>query len=324
MTRNATLAVLLALAARPIHAQPQPPADDSRQAEAKAYFERGVAHYKEGKYLEARAEFAAGYELSHKPLFLFNMAECSRLDGNLDLAREGYERYLREAPNGSESALAKQRLATLAGKPAEPKPAAPPPPAPKPTVEAKPATTVVPPPPAPKAADAKPVTAPPPPVVRPAAPVAQPAPPTPAMQPAPPPVVAPAPAIAATAQPAPQPAMSLTKEPDPWPTKRIAGLGVASAGVAFLATGIVYWRRSVSLGDQATAACANGCDWNAVKGTYDDSHSAAHAQWVFLGLGTAAIAAGGYLYWQSMQERQSAIAVTPRPDGAAITWSGSW
>src|SRR5262245_17494474 len=100
MNRTLTLAVLLAaFGARATHAQPTPPADDSRQAEAKAYFERGSAHYKAGRYLEARAEFAAGYELSHRPLFLFNMAECSRLDGNLELAREGYERYLREAPN---------------------------------------------------------------------------------------------------------------------------------------------------------------------------------------------------------------------------------
>src|ERR1043165_5562369 len=106
MNRTATPAVLIAaLAARATYAQPQPPpasADDARKEQAKAYFERGSAHYKAGRYLEARAEFAAGYELSHRPLFLFNMAECSRLDGNLDLAREGYERYLREAPNGSE------------------------------------------------------------------------------------------------------------------------------------------------------------------------------------------------------------------------------
>ena len=70
----------------------------------------------------------------------------------------------------------------------------------------------------------------------------------------------------------------------------------------------------------------DGCDWNAVKGTYDSSQSAGHAQWAFLGLGTAALAAGGYLYWQNMQEQRahSTIGVAPRPDGASITWSGSW
>src|SRR5262249_14423878 len=80
MIRNATLAVLLAASARITYADPDP-TEASREAQARAYFERGVAHVKAHHYLEARAEFAAGYELSHRPTFLFNMAECSRLDG---------------------------------------------------------------------------------------------------------------------------------------------------------------------------------------------------------------------------------------------------
>jgi hypothetical protein len=116
-----------------------------------------------------------------------------------------------------------------------------------------------------------------------------------------------------------------TESGSSWPTKKIAALGVGSAGVALFATGIFYWRRSVSLGDDVTKACATGCDWSMVKGTYDDSHSAAQAQWVFLGLGTVALAAGGLLYYMNQEEQHKPLfGVAPTHDGAAVTWSGSW
>jgi hypothetical protein len=310
MIRNTILALVFAASAtRTTHAQPNP-TEDARQVQARAYFDRGNAHYKAGRYLEARAEFAAGYELSRRPLFLFNMAECSRLDGNLELAREGYERYLREAPTGSEAALAKQRLAALAQTLTAP--------GPQPNVDPRP-------------------TAPPPvvtPAPRPAAPTV--VAPSPVPQPTPPPVQAPAtPHIAMSAPTNASPPASTSAstvclgdscdQQDQWPQKRILGLGVGSAGVGFIAIGIGYWRRSVSRGDLVTAACASGCDWNAVKGTYDESQSARTAEWLFLGLGTVAAVAGGYFYYVGTQERRHPrFAVAPRPDGAAITWSGSW
>src|SRR5687768_3138913 len=105
MNRSLVLVLLLGVAgvasAQPVN----PSSEDARAASAKAYFERGDAHFKAGRYLEARAEFSGGYELSHRPLFLFNMAECSRLNGDLQIAKETYERYLREAPTGSQVAL---------------------------------------------------------------------------------------------------------------------------------------------------------------------------------------------------------------------------
>jgi len=277
--RTATLALLLAATANGTsHADPDLAAE--RDAQARAYFERGVAHVKAHRYLEARAEFAAGYELSHRPTFLFNMAECSRLDGRLDLAREGYERYLREAPTGPEAENAKKRLATLGDK--------------------------VEPPPAPSS-------------------------PTPAAPPPPPQIVGPPPMFVAPDADSPSPTTAVTAcaggtcDRAPWSQKQVIGVAVGATGLVFVATGLWYWRRSVSRGDQVTAACAIGCDWDAVKGTYDESQSARTGELVFVGLGVAAMAAGGYLYYLGMQERaHPRLGVAPQPNGAALTWSGSW
>src|SRR5258708_1358808 len=73
--------------------------------------ERGQALYRDGKYRDAHAEFAAGFDASKLPAFLFNMAECSRLSGDAQLARDEYARYLAAEPNGKLAALANQRLA---------------------------------------------------------------------------------------------------------------------------------------------------------------------------------------------------------------------
>jgi hypothetical protein len=118
---------------------------------AKAHFEQGQTLYAGGQFAEARAEFLAGFELSHKPAFLFNAAECARLMGKTDVARDGYDQYLKLDPNGKLAMLALQRLDELGPKPAEPaKPAAGPPPivAPTPAPAPLPPPTVAPPAPA--------------------------------------------------------------------------------------------------------------------------------------------------------------------------------
>jgi tetratricopeptide (TPR) repeat protein len=87
-------------------------ADDSDD-QAKQAFDRGVSLYQKGRYVEALAEFSAGYTRSKRPLFLFNMAECSRLSNDVVRARESYERYLREDPQGRMAELARKRLREL-------------------------------------------------------------------------------------------------------------------------------------------------------------------------------------------------------------------
>jgi tetratricopeptide (TPR) repeat protein len=103
---------------------------------ARAHYQLGETLYQSGRYREARAEFVAGFELSHKPTFVFNAAECSRLAGDLDTARQDYARYLQLDPSGKHAVLARARLDAIAGttpwpaKSPDPTPAAAPPVAP--------------------------------------------------------------------------------------------------------------------------------------------------------------------------------------------------
>jgi hypothetical protein len=117
---------------------------------AKAHYEQGQTLYAAGRFAEARAEFLAGFELSKKPAFLFNAAECARLLGDNRVARDGYSRYLDLDPNGRLAMLAMQRLAELGpNQTTSPEPApTPPPPTPAPIVAPTPAPapTLIPPP----------------------------------------------------------------------------------------------------------------------------------------------------------------------------------
>lgn len=121
-------------------------ADDQVTAAAKSHYDRGHALYEAKRYQEARAEFSAGFDLSKKPAFLFNAAECSRQLGDKDRARDEYTRYLELEPAGKLAPLAKQRLAELGPtaapatppKPEPTKPALPPVPAPAPKSEPPP------------------------------------------------------------------------------------------------------------------------------------------------------------------------------------------
>ncbi|WP_394828257.1 tetratricopeptide repeat protein [Pendulispora albinea] len=101
--------VVLILA--PATASAQTPAQS--EARARQYYAEGTGHFQGGRYLEAEAAFAAGFELSHKPGFLWNMAECARLLGNRERALELYRRYVREAPSGAQRAEAEMHVREL-------------------------------------------------------------------------------------------------------------------------------------------------------------------------------------------------------------------
>jgi hypothetical protein len=133
------LSVLLASSAQ-VHAQASATAD----AAARTHFERGEKLSREGRFREAHDQFQAGYALSRRPLFLFNMGECARLSGDVTRARMYYERYLREDPQGK---LAKQATERLAALPAAARPPAAPPAGPSPTRAPAPPPSATPSPP---------------------------------------------------------------------------------------------------------------------------------------------------------------------------------
>ena len=130
------LTLLLTLLLAPIHA-PRAWADppDARTAAAdaagRAHFQRGQRLSAAGDYAAAYREFAAGYAVTKRPLFLFNMAEAARASGDVARARESYLEFLRVDPTSALSATARARLDDLdrAAGASPPDRAAPPPPA---------------------------------------------------------------------------------------------------------------------------------------------------------------------------------------------------
>jgi hypothetical protein len=93
-------------------------------ARARAHFEAGQTLVGERRFDDAYREFEAGYALSQRALFLFNMAECARESGRTSQARIDYARYLAADPDGSQVEVARERLAILGPEPVrEPEPA---------------------------------------------------------------------------------------------------------------------------------------------------------------------------------------------------------
>lgn len=109
--------VLLCAGVAVAHAQTPAPAV-SDEARAKEHFRRGQELIGQGRHNEAYGEFEAGYGLSRRALFLFNMGECARAVGDTARARDAYERYVQEDPGGSLAPLARQRLIDLGAAPA--------------------------------------------------------------------------------------------------------------------------------------------------------------------------------------------------------------
>ena len=104
-------------------------------ARAKTHYEAGHALYNLGNYTEAQREFAAGYQLVPRPGFLLNLGQCARKLGNLQYAKEMYQRFLGAVPaNDPQRVEATQVLAELDKQLAEQPVVTPTPPEVKPAV----------------------------------------------------------------------------------------------------------------------------------------------------------------------------------------------
>jgi tetratricopeptide (TPR) repeat protein len=124
---------------------------------AKAHYEAGSGLYQLGRYDEAMHEFSAGYALSHRPQFALNIAQCYRMLGRYEEARDMIRRFLDEAPADAPERpsatrlLAETEAQIRAQGTATPPPVLEPPPAatkpPPPIAVTAPAATKPPPPP---------------------------------------------------------------------------------------------------------------------------------------------------------------------------------
>jgi tetratricopeptide (TPR) repeat protein len=158
--RVAVVVSLCAALAAPAHA------GGDEEERARAHYEIGLGLYRLGDYQAALKEFAAGYELAHKPGFLLNLGQTYRKLGELREARDMYRQFLAEvraddaARPQAQKVLAEIEDALRAQPPsaapppstAPPPVSAPPPPfavTPAPPVEPPPVATAAPPPAAP-------------------------------------------------------------------------------------------------------------------------------------------------------------------------------
>src|SRR5262245_28611030 len=150
--KSITLLLFMALIAVPRGSSAQPPdAKPSAAADAvgKAHFQRGQRLSAAGNYAAAYREFAAGYAVTARPLFLFNMGEAARASGDVAKARDAYLEFLRVDPKSALAATARARLDELERaigisprpEPAEPPPAPPEAPHPEPVPLLPPSAT---------------------------------------------------------------------------------------------------------------------------------------------------------------------------------------
>jgi hypothetical protein len=100
-------------------------------------------------------------------------------------------------------------------------------------------------------------------------------------------------------------------------TQKLAGIIVASVGGAAVIGGIVFGLKAKGLQDEVQTRYD--------AGKYDSGKSAATLQWVFYGIGGAAIAAGAVLYtlgWRASSHEPSSVSflpvLDPRAPGGAV------
>jgi tetratricopeptide (TPR) repeat protein len=86
-------------------------ADD--EAEGRGRFKRGQELYNDGRFLEAAAEFEAGFAAAPRPLFLLNIGHSYRRAGELRKAKRAYELLLRVDPTTQYRAEVESLVTTI-------------------------------------------------------------------------------------------------------------------------------------------------------------------------------------------------------------------
>jgi tetratricopeptide (TPR) repeat protein len=81
-------------------------------AQGEAEYARGVALYKEGRYADAAAAFAAAHEADRLPKYLYNLAQAERLAGDCHKASVHYRAFIDTAPPEDQRRRAADNLAS--------------------------------------------------------------------------------------------------------------------------------------------------------------------------------------------------------------------
>jgi tetratricopeptide (TPR) repeat protein len=88
-------------------------AGDPRLDSARAHSQEGDSYYKLEKYANAITEYEQAYLAKPDPSFLYNIAQCHRLMGNGAEALKFYRRFLKDAPNAPNRAIAEKHIKDL-------------------------------------------------------------------------------------------------------------------------------------------------------------------------------------------------------------------
>lgn len=107
--------VVLALAAfaSQSHASAQATAAAQDDDAARSHFRLGQAHYENGSFAQAAAEFEEAYRLSRRPQLLYNVFVAHRDAGQLQQATEALRAYLELVPDAENGAMLRARLASM-------------------------------------------------------------------------------------------------------------------------------------------------------------------------------------------------------------------
>jgi tetratricopeptide (TPR) repeat protein len=87
-------------------------ADENTDA-AKRLYESGTRHFDLGDFEAALNDFKEGYRHRDDPVFLYNIAQCYRLQNNNSEALRFYKTYLRRAPSAPNREEVERRIQTL-------------------------------------------------------------------------------------------------------------------------------------------------------------------------------------------------------------------
>jgi tetratricopeptide (TPR) repeat protein len=110
--------VIMALGPARALAQSAPAVDKVKVA--KQYVDAGLAAQSTGDYDTAIAMYSKAYQLVPHPVLIFNMAQAHRLAGHIDQALALYAQYLAEDPKGAEAHTARELVAELRARKADP------------------------------------------------------------------------------------------------------------------------------------------------------------------------------------------------------------
>jgi tetratricopeptide (TPR) repeat protein len=249
-------------------------------AQGQAAFAEGQKLFVAGDYHGALTWFKNGYTQTEDAAFLLNIAQCHRFLGEDQAALRMFRLFLKSAPEGTSPQA--RAVATKAIKELESAP------------KAEPSATTAAPTNGPAAAS---------PVV---APAPTPAAPEPAVLPASDsgPKFQSAPAGLPVLEPLPEldapkaqtvAAKAATDTTAPVRHLRVAAMVCGAVGLITGGVGFYYWTRASALSDSANKATVYN------KADYDDGKRAEKMQWIFYGVGGAAVATGvGLLVYSSL------------------------